>query len=145
MDWESRLEKYSIQKIEKKQYKYEAKLPHVKTKPLANFCSNTVFSLCFKIRGKNFLTQNHSLFCSTSSFIVTKIATSIWLQKSWNCWTDPKKRQRPNTIQILCIVKRQSTNKIQFLDCKINNTPKKSNFLTCKKKHIRTSHHLPFK
>ena len=41
----------------------------------ANFCSNTVFSLYFKIEANNFTPQNHSLFRSTSCFGVTKITT----------------------------------------------------------------------
>ena len=46
-------------------------------KKLASFCSNTVSSLYFKIRVKNFISQNHSLFRSTSRFGVTKITTPI--------------------------------------------------------------------
>ena len=46
------------------------------TSEKANFCSNTLFSLYFKIRLKNFTPQNHSLFRSTCSG-VTKIATPI--------------------------------------------------------------------
>ena len=45
MDWENHSEKNPIQKIEKT-VKIRVKLPHV------NFCSNTVFSLYFKIRAK---------------------------------------------------------------------------------------------
>ena len=40
-----------------------------------NFCSNTVFSLYFKLERKNFTPQNYSLFRSTSCFVVTKITT----------------------------------------------------------------------
>ena len=47
------------------------------TSEKANFCSNTVFSLYYKIRAKKFTQQNHSLFRSTSSFGVTKITTPI--------------------------------------------------------------------
>ena len=43
-----------------------------------NFCSNTVFSLYFKIRAKkNSRRQNHSLYRSISCFGVTKITTPI--------------------------------------------------------------------
>ena len=42
-----------------------------------NFCSNTVFSLYFKIRAKTITPQNHSLFRSTSCFGVTKNTTPI--------------------------------------------------------------------
>ena len=73
----------------------------------SEFCSNTVLSLYFKFRAKHFTPQNHSLFCSTSCFGVTKITNPIWLQKSWKCVNRSlKKRQRPNTIQILWIVKK---------------------------------------
>ena len=44
------------------------------------FCSN---SPSIKEQ-KNFTPQNHSLFCSNSSFGVTKITTSIWLQENEN-------------------------------------------------------------
>ena len=47
------------------------------TSEKAHFCSNTVFSLYFKFRAKNFTPQNHSLFRSTSCFGVTKITTPI--------------------------------------------------------------------
>ena len=36
----------------RKTVKIKVKLPHVNKKPLANFCSNTVFSLYFKFRAK---------------------------------------------------------------------------------------------
>ena len=42
------------------------------TNEKTNFCSNTVFSLYFKIRAKKFKPQNHSLFRSISCFGVTK-------------------------------------------------------------------------
>ena len=45
--------KNPIQKIEKT-VKIKVKLPHVNKKPLANFCSNTVFSLYFKFRATKF-------------------------------------------------------------------------------------------
>ena len=55
MDWENYLEKNPIQKIEKTvKNKSEIAACEQKTtieKP--NFCSNTVFSLYFKIRAKN--------------------------------------------------------------------------------------------
>ena len=52
MDWK---EKNPIQKIEKKTVKNKVKLPHVNKKTTsekANFCSNTIFALYFKIRAK---------------------------------------------------------------------------------------------
>ena len=57
MDWKNHLEKNPIQKIEKT-VKIEVKSPHVNKKKTgsekANFCSNTVFSLYFKIRANQF-------------------------------------------------------------------------------------------
>ena len=54
MDWETYLEKNPIQKIEKT-VKIRVKLPHENKKTTTekpNLCSNTVFSLYFKIRAK---------------------------------------------------------------------------------------------
>ena len=73
-EWENYLEKNPIEKIEKKSTKqseiaaYEQKT----TNKRSNFCSNTVFSLYFKIRAKKFTPQDHSLFRSISCFGVTK-------------------------------------------------------------------------
>ena len=64
-----------------------------------NFCSNTIFSLYFKIRAKKFTPQNHSLFRSISCFGVTKITTPIWLQKSWKCVNRSKKKKDSAPIQ----------------------------------------------
>ena len=73
----------------------------------ANFCSNTVFSLYFKIRAKKFHAAKplafslHFLFrrdqnhYSNLTSKIMKICEQIL----------KKKRQRPNTIQILWIVK----------------------------------------
>ena len=69
-----------------------------------------------KIERKKFTPQNHSLFRSISCFGVTKITTPIWLQKSWKYVNRSlKKRQRPNTIQILWIVKNQEHRNIATL------------------------------
>ena len=57
--------KNKSKKIEKIQYKNEVKLPHVnkkKTTEKANFCSNTEFSLYFKIRAKKFHTAKPLAF-----------------------------------------------------------------------------------
>ena len=48
MDWDNHLEKNPIQKIEK------AVCEQKTTIEKSNFCSNTVFSLYFKIRAKKF-------------------------------------------------------------------------------------------
>ena len=82
-----RIIKNPIQKIETT-VKIEVKLPQVNkktTREKVNFRLNTVFSLYFKIRAKNFTPRNHSFFRSTSSFGVTEITTPILLQKSWKC------------------------------------------------------------
>ena len=79
MDWENHLEKNPIQKIEKT-VKIEVKLPHVNKKPLARKRTfvQTLFShFALKLERKNFAPQNHSLFCSTSCFGVTKITAPI--------------------------------------------------------------------
>ena len=53
MDWKNHLEKSSIQNIEKNS-KNQSDIAASEQKPLAkaNYCSNTVFSLYFKIRMK---------------------------------------------------------------------------------------------
>ena len=54
MDWENHLENNPIQKIEKnsKNHSEIAACEQKITSEKANFCSNTVFSLYFKIRAK---------------------------------------------------------------------------------------------
>ena len=56
MDWRNHLEKNPIQKIEKtvKNQSEIAACEQKTTTDKANFCSNTVFSLYFKIRAKKF-------------------------------------------------------------------------------------------
>ena len=65
MDWENALEKKTMNALGKrfrkktnpknqKTVKIRVKLPHVNKIPLANICSNTVFSLHFKFRAKKF-------------------------------------------------------------------------------------------
>ena len=85
------------------------------TNEKANFCSNPVFSLYFKFRAKKFHAAKplafslHFLFrrdqnhYSNSTSKIMKMCEQIL-----------KKRQRPNTIQILRIVKNQD---------KANNSP----------------------
>ena len=75
MDWENHLEKKSDPKNRNSKNLSEIAACE---KKLASFCSNTVSSLYFKIRVKNFIPQNHhSLFRSTSRFGVTKVTTLI--------------------------------------------------------------------
>ena len=71
----------------------------------ANFCSNTVFSLYLKIRVKKFHTGKPLAF--SLNFLFRRYPKSLLFdfKNHENVWTDLKKRQRPNTIQILWIVK----------------------------------------
>ena len=64
MDWENHLEKKPDPKNRKnsKNQSEIAACEQKATTDKANFCSNTVFSLYFKIRAKNFTPQKHSLF-----------------------------------------------------------------------------------
>ena len=105
MDWENYLEENPIQKIEKKNSKNQSEIAACEQKTTTvkpKFCSNTVFSLYFKIRAKknnaakplafslHFLfwrDQNHH---SNLTSKIMKMCEQIF-----------KKRQRPNTIQIL--------------------------------------------
>ena len=103
MDWENRLEKNPIQKIEKT-VNIRVKLPHMKktTTEKPNFCSNTVYSIYFKIRANkihaakplafslNFLFRRDQNHYSNLTSKIMKMCEQIL-----------KKRQRPNTIQIL--------------------------------------------
>ena len=99
------------------------KLPHVNKKPLARqriFVQTRFSYSTLNLKRKNFTPQKHSLFRSTSCFGVTKITTPIWLQKSWKCVNRSlKKRQRPNTIQILWIVKNQEHRNIATLSLQL--------------------------
>ena len=64
MDWENHFEKNPIQRIEKT-VKIKVKLPQCEqkiTSEKANFCWNTVFSLYFKIRTKEFYVENPHAF-----------------------------------------------------------------------------------
>ena len=100
----------------------------------ANFCSNAVFSLYFKFRAKKFhaakpLGFSLHFLCRRDPNHHSNLTSKIMKM----CEQILKKRQRPNTIQILWIVKRQSTNTIQFLDCKKTAHQYNSNSLNCKK------------
>ena len=84
MDWKHHLEKNSNPELEiniKTQSEIAACEQKI-TIEKASICSNSVFSRYFNIRANNFTSQNHSLFCSTSCFGVTKITTPVWLRKS---------------------------------------------------------------
>ena len=104
MDWKNHLEKYSIQKV-KETVKIEVKLPHVNEKPTsekAKFCSNNVFALYFKFREKKFHAAKPLAFSLHFLFRRDKNHYSNLTSKIMKmCEQIFKKRQRPNTIQIL--------------------------------------------
>ena len=106
MVWKNHLEKNPVQKIEKT-VKIKVKLPHVNKKTTtdkANFCSNTVFSLYSKIRAKKFHAAKplafslHFLFRRDQNHY-SNLTSKI--MKMCEQTLKKKKRQRPNTIQIL--------------------------------------------
>ena len=94
---EKPLRKNPIQNIEKT-VKIKVKLPHLN----ANFCSNTVFSLYFKIRAKKFQAAKplefslHFLFRRDRNHYANLTSKLMKI-----CQQILKKRQRPNAIQIL--------------------------------------------
>ena len=104
MDRENHLENNPIQKIEKT-VKIKVKLPHVNKKTTsekANFCSNTVFSLYFKFRAKKFHAAKALAFSLPFLFRRDQNHYSNLTSKIMKmCEQILKKRQRPNTIQIL--------------------------------------------
>ena len=79
MDWENNVEKNPTQKIDKT-VKIKVQLPHVNKKPLGRkriFVQTPFSHSTLNLERKNFSPQNHSPFCSTSCFGVTKITTPI--------------------------------------------------------------------
>ena len=108
------------------------------TSEKANFCSNTVFSLHLKFRANKLLASKPLAFSLHFLFRPDKNHYSNLTSKIMKMYEQIfKKRQRPNTMQILWIVKktkstaiylrsaysfaaikRQSPNTFQFLDCK---------------------------
>ena len=98
MDWENYLEKNPIQKIEKT-VKIRMKLPHVNKKTITekpNFCSNTVFSLYFKIRAKKISRRKTTRFFAP--FPVSAWPKSLLqfdFKNHENVWTDLKKKTAP--------------------------------------------------
>ena len=105
MDWENHLEKNPIQKIEKKNSKNQSEIAACEqktTKAKANFRSNTVFSLYFKIRAKNIHAAKPLAFSLHFLFRRDQNHYSNLTSKIMKmCEQILKKRQRPNTIQIL--------------------------------------------
>ena len=108
MDWKNHLEKNPIQKIEKnsKNQIEIAACEQKTTTDKANFCSDTIFALYFKIRAKKFHAAKplafslHCLFRRDQNHY-SNLTSEIMKM----CEQILKKRQRPNTIQILWIVK----------------------------------------
>ena len=105
MDWENHLEKNPIQKIEKKNSKNQSEIAACEQKTTTekpNFYSNTVFSIYFKIRAKKFHTAKPLAFSLHFLFRRDKNHYSNLTSKIMKmCEQILKKRQRPNTIQML--------------------------------------------
>ena len=101
MDWKNHLEKNPIRKNSKNQNEIAACEQKITTDK-ANFCSNTIFSLYFKIRAKKFHAAKplafslHFLFRHDPNHY-----SNLTKQIMKMCEQILKKRQRPNTIQIL--------------------------------------------
>ena len=89
---------------DRKTLKIKMKLPHVNKK----LARKRIFvcSLYFKIWAKKITPQNHSLFAPLSVSSWPKSLLQFDFNNHENVWTDLKKRQLPNTIQILWIVKK---------------------------------------
>ena len=105
MDWKNHLENNPVLKIGKTA-KTKEKLPHVNkknTSEKANFCSNTVFSLYFKIREKQISRHKSTRFFAP--FLVSAWPKSL-LQFDFKnheiVWTDLKKRPQNNWNFLNC-------------------------------------------
>ena len=103
MDWENRLENKSDQQIEKSKNQSEIDECEQKTtSEKANVCSNTVFSLYFKIRTKKFHAAKRLAFSLHFLFPRDQNHYSNLTSKIMKMGEQIlKQRQRPNTIQIL--------------------------------------------
>ena len=99
------IRKKSDPKIEKKTVKNQSEIAACEQKTTtekANFCSNNVFSLYFKIRAKKFhatkpLAFSHHFLFRRDQNHYSNLTSKILKM----CEQILKKRQRPNTIQIL--------------------------------------------
>ena len=103
MDWENHFEKNPIQKIEKT-VKIKVKLPHVNKKPLARkrIFVQTPFSHYFKFKAKKFHAVKPFVFSLHFLFRRDQNHYSSLTSKIMKMFEQIlKKRQRPNTIQIL--------------------------------------------
>ena len=105
MDWENHLEKKSDPKNRKKNIKNQREIAACEQKTNTekpNFCSNTVFSLYFKIRAKKIYAAKSLAFSLHFMFRRDQNHYSNLTSKIMKmCEQILKKRQRPNTIQIL--------------------------------------------
>ena len=121
------LEKNPIQKIEKT-VKIRVKLPHVNKKSLPRnriFVQTPFSHSTLKLERKKFTPQNHSLFAPFPVSAWPKSLLQFDFKNHENVWTDlkkKKKRQRPNTTQILWIVKNQekANNSLSYRCAAIN-------------------------
>ena len=95
--------KNPIQKIEKtvKNQSEIAACEQKTTTEKPNFCSNTVFSLTLKLERKSFKPQNHSLSLLFLFRLDQNHYSKLTSKIMKMCEQILKKRQRPNTIQIL--------------------------------------------
>ena len=104
MDWENYLEKKSDPK-NRKNSKNRSKIAACEQKTTTekpNFCPNTVFSLYFKIRAKKIHAAKPLAFSLHFLFRRDQNHHSNLTSKIMKmCEQILKKRQRPNTIQIL--------------------------------------------
>ena len=90
------------------------------TSEKANFCSNTVFSLYFKFRAKKFHAAKPLAFSLHFLFRRDQNHYSNLTSKIMKlCEQILKKRQRPNTLQILGIVKNQEHRNIARLSLRL--------------------------
>ena len=109
MDWENNLEK-KIRPKKSKNSKNQCAIAACEQKTTsekANFSSNTVFSLYFKFRAKKFHAAKPLAFSLHFLFRRDQNHYSNLTSKIMKMFEQIfKKRQRPNTIQILWIVKK---------------------------------------
>ena len=99
MDWENYLEKPGPKNLKNSRHKSEINKKNTSGK--ANFCSNTAFSLYFKIRVKKYAAKLlalslHFLFRRDQNHYSNSTSKIVKM-----CEQISKKGQCPNTIQIL--------------------------------------------
>ena len=90
MDWKNHLEKKSYPKNQKKNSKNQSEIAACEQKittDKANFCSNTIFSLYFKIRAKK--------IHAAKPLAWPKSLLQFDFKNHENVWTDLKKKTAP--------------------------------------------------